>query len=426
MADSKANSDRRMEVGEDGGTTRASSASEERVDGYAIRAVWASAVGYAMDGFDFLILSFALTAITASLNLSGAQAGSLATVTLAGGVVGGIVFGILSDYYGRVRLLALTILIFAAFTALTALSQNYGQMMVFRFVSGLGLGGEFGIGMALAAEAWPAKYRARATSLVGLGWQSGVLLAAVVSTALLPVIGWRGLFAIGAIPAIFAFFVRRSMHEPEIFDRQRDTQRRAFPVRLLFTDSATTKATIGTFLICSIQNFGYYGIIVWLPTYLTERFGYDLMQTGAWTGLTIVGMMVGIGVFGILADRFGRKPMFWAFQAGAAITVVVYSQLQTPVALLIGGAIMGVFVNGMLGGYGALMSEIYSTEARATAQNVIWNLARVVGGFGPLVIGILSGAFSFGTVIAMLAIIYVVDIIVTALLIPERRGAPLV
>lgn len=399
---------------------------DEKPDRYAIKAIWASAVGYAMDGFDFLILSFALTAITASLSLSGAQAGSLATVTLAGAVVGGIVFGILSDYYGRIRLLALTILIFAAFTALTALSQNYAQMVGFRFFAGLGLGGEFGIGMALAAEAWPAKYRARATSLVGLGWQSGVLLAAVASTALLPMVGWRGLFAIGALPAIFAYFVRRSMHEPELFNQQKERGREGFPVRLLFKDGATTRATIGTFIICSIQNFGYYGIIIWLPTYLTERFGYDLLQTGAWTGFTIIGMMVGIGVFGILADRYGRKPLFWAFQAGAAISVVAYSQLETPIALLIGGAIMGVFVNGMLGGYGALMAELYSTEARATAQNVIWNLARVVGGFGPLAIGALSGTIGFSTVIAMLAILYVLDMVATAALIPERRGVPLV
>jgi MFS family permease len=400
-------------------------AEDVKPDKYAIKAVWASAVGYAMDGFDFLILSFALSAITASLALSAAQAGSLATFTLAGAVVGGIIFGILSDYFGRIRLLALTILIFAVFTALTGLSQNYWQISVFRFIAGLGLGGEFGIGMALVAEAWPAKYRARATSLVGLGWQSGVLLAAIVSTALLPIIGWRGLFAVGAIPAVFAFFVRRTMHEPALYEEHKNSAREHFPVRLLVKDAATTKATIGTFILCAIQNFGYYGIIIWLPTYLTERFGYDLLQTGAWTGITIIGMMVGIAVFGVLADRYGRRPLFWAFQAGAAISVIAYSQLTTPLALLIGGAIMGFFVNGMLGGYGALMAELYPTEARATAQNVIWNLARVVGGFGPLIIGALSGTFSFSTVIALLSILYVLDMIATAVFIPERRGAPL-
>ena len=394
-------------------------------DRYAYKAVLASSVGYAMDGFDFLILSFALSAITASLSLSGAQAGSLATITLAGAVIGGIVFGVLSDYFGRIRLLSLTILIFAVFTALTGISQSYGEIAVFRFIAGLGLGGEFGIGMALVAEAWPAAYRARATSLVALGWQAGVLLAAVVSTALLPVIDWRGLFIVGAAPALFAWFVRLWVQDPELFIEQKDRERQSFPARLLIKDAATTKASIGVFILCAIQNFGYYGLIIWLPTYLESTFGYSIVQTGVWTGVTILGMAAGIIMFGVLADRFGRRPLFWAFQAGAALSVVAYSQLTTPLALLIGGAIVGVFVNGMLGGYGALMAELYSTEARATAENVLWNLGRAVGGLGPLVIGALAGVYGFSAVIAMLAIIYVIDMIATATLIPERRGAPL-
>src|SRR5829696_4884760 len=94
---------------------------------YAWKALWASAVGYAMDGFDFLILAFALSAITASLGLTAAAAGSLATLTLIGAVVGGLLFGVLADYFGRVKLLALTILVFAVFTGLTAVSQEYWQ-----------------------------------------------------------------------------------------------------------------------------------------------------------------------------------------------------------------------------------------------------------------------------------------------------------
>jgi MFS family permease len=106
--------------------------------------------------------------------------------------------------------------------------------------------------------------------------------------------------------------------------------------------------------------------------------------------------------------------------------VIVYSQLTTPGALLVGGALMGVFVNGMLGGYGALLAELYPTAARATAQNVLFNLGRGVGGFGPLVVATVAGHWSFAAAIALLSVIYVVDIAATALLIPERKGAPLV
>jgi MFS family permease len=165
--------------------------------------------------------------------------------------------------------------------------------------------------------------------------------------------------------------------------------------------------------------------MIWLPSYLSQRFGYTLTQSALWTAVTVLGMACGIWVFGQFADRVGRRPALLTFQAGAFVMVLVYSQLTDATALLIGGAIMGVFVNGMLGGYGALLSEIYPTEARATAQNVLFNLGRGVGGFGPFVVGALAATYSFAVAIALLAFIYVVDIIATLFLIPERRGAPL-
>src|SRR5262249_774927 len=127
-------------------------------------------------------------------------------------------------------------------------------------------------------------------------------------------------------------------------------------------------------------------------------------------------------VFGQLADRIGRKPMFIAFQVGAVIMVIVYSRVIEPRLLLWVGAIMGVFVNGMIGGYGALISEAYPTAARATAQNVLGNTGRAVGGFGPVVVGALATKYSFNAAIGLLAAIYVCDIFATMFLIPELKG----
>ncbi len=159
------------------------------VDGKARKALWGSAVGYAMDGFDLLILGFMLKSISKDLALSPAQGASFVTATLVGAVLGGIGFGMLSDRFGRVRVLTWTIVLFAVFTGLCAMAQGYWDLLFYRTIAGLGLGGEFGIGMALVAEAWPAAKRARASCYVGLGWQLGVLSAAVATPILLPAIG---------------------------------------------------------------------------------------------------------------------------------------------------------------------------------------------------------------------------------------------
>jgi MFS family permease len=367
-----------------------------------------------------------LRAISADLHLTPAQGASLVTATLVGAVFGGFLFGILSDRLGRIRVLTWTIVLFAVFTGLCALAQGYWDLLVCRTIAGIGLGGEFGIGMALVAEAWPASKRARASSYVGLGWQLGVLAAAIVTPLLLPVIGWRGMFAVGIFPAVAAYFIRSKLHEPEVFiaNKAKDPDA-AFSLRRLVADTATTKTSLGMVILCSVQNFGYYGIMIWLPNYLSTRFGYSLTQSALWTCVTIAGMALGIFLFGHIADRVGRRPAFLSYMLGAAIMVVVYSRLVDPTALLIGGAVMGFFVNGMLGGYGALISELYPTSARATAQNVFFNIGRAVAGFGPLAVGAVAAAYSFETAIALLALRYLVDIVALLLLVPERRGAEL-
>jgi len=396
------------------------------VDSEGWKALAGSAIGYAMDGFDLLILGFMLTAITADLKLTPAQGGSLVTWTLIGAVVGGIVFGALADRFGRVRVLTWTIVLFALFTGMCAFAQGYWDLLVYRTIAGLGLGGEFGIGMALAAEAWPARHRARVSSYVALGWQVGVLGAALLTPLLLPAIGWRGMFVVGVIPAFVAWVIRTRLHEPALFERsaaRHAPSSRAFG--LLVKDRATTKVSLGIVVLTSVQNFGYYGIMIWMPSFLSRQLGFALTKSALWTAVTILGMMAGIFAFGQLADRIGRKPSFLLFQAGAVVMVLLYSQLTDPTPLLWAGALLGMFVNGMLGGYGALMSEAYPTEARATAQNVLFNLGRAVGGFGPVTVGAIAALYSFQVAIGLLAAIYVLDMLATAFLIPELKGKAL-
>ena len=378
-----------------------------------------------MDGFDLLILGFMLPAISSEFGLTASQSGSLVTWTLIGAVLGGVIFGPISDRFGRIRVLTFTILMFSVFTGLCAFAQGYWDLLIYRTLAGIGLGGEFGIGMALIAEAWPAEKRNRASAYVGMGWQLGVLLAAFLTPLLLGIIGWRGMFLVGLLPALASFLIRRTMGEPEAFVKSVSTDNDGSlfsRIKLLFRDKATTKASIGIFILCSVQNFGYYGLMIWMPSYLSKNFGFSLTKSGLWTAVTVIGMTFGIWLFGVLSDRFPRWKIFLIYQVGAVIMVVCYAQLSDPTLMLFAGALMGMFVNGMIGGYGGLISDLYPVRVRATAQNLLFNMGRGVGGFGPLVIGMLVAQVSFTAAITLLAAIYLLDIFATLFLLPKKQG----
>jgi MFS family permease len=232
------------------------------------------------------------------------------------------------------------------------------------------------------------------------------------------------MFAIGLVPALVAFMVRRTLDEPDIFTKRHAiTRENSF--WLLVKDEGTRRITLGIIILCVVQNFGYYGIMIWMPSYLAKTLGFSLIKSGVWTAMTVLGMVCGLWAFGQLADRIGRRPVFILFQTGAAIMVFLYSRVTDPSKLLWVGAVMGLFVNGMMSGIPALMSEAYPTAARATAQNVLFNIGRAVGSPGPLVVGALAARYSFNTAVALLALIFVVDIIATVFLVPELKGKEL-
>ena len=421
----------------------------QQTEAYRWKILGASVAGYAMDGLDMLILSFVMTAVMGSFGLTLAQGGLVATVTLIGAVMGGYLFGILADYQGRVKVFSWTILIFSVFTGLTAFATSFTELNIYRFLAGLGLGGEFGIGMTLVTETWPKAKRARATGAVAVGWQLGVVLAAVVSAYVLPNYGWRAVFLVGALPAIFAAWSRYGLAEPQIWlDKQQQKKilqekvksgqplteqetaayksSTTFPLWHLFADRKTSTTTFGLTVMTSVQNTGYYGIMIWLPTILMQKHGLSLNKTSLWMIVTVIGMIAGIGVFGYIADKIGRRPAYISFQLASAAAVWAYANLSDPMHLLVGGAILGFFCNGMMAGYGALLSENYSTEARSTAENFIFNTGRAVGGFAPLAIGALAAQYSLSGALALLAFIYVAAAVNVYFLVPETKDKELV
>ncbi|MGX6443970.1 MFS transporter [Neobacillus sp. K501] len=396
-----------------------------KITGYQWKTLWASTVGYAMDGLDMMILAFTMPLIIAYFGINAAQAGSVSTITLLGSVIGGIVFGVLADKYGRVRVFTWTILIFSVFTGLCALAPNLETLAVFRFLAGLGLGGEFGIGMTLVSEAWPKKYRSRATAVVATGFQFGIVLATLAVLFIAPKFGWQGVFVAGVLPAILAFWSRKNLEEPEIWVKLKDQNKNKVAVGQLFSSPKVTKTTIGLIIATSVQNFGFYGIMTWMPTMLATELGVSFNKTTLWTVVTIVGMVIGIMVFGVLADKIGRRPSYLIFLFASAIIVWIYFQQSSMAVLLVLGGILGFFVNGMMGGYGALLAENYPTEARSSAENVIFNIGRAVAGFAPFIIGYISLNHSLSYALSLISGIYLLSALAFIFLIPETKGKEL-
>lgn len=392
---------------------------------YAGWAVFSAAIGHALDGLDLMILSFALSGIMASFGIDNTTAGTLTSITLAGAFVGGLIFGTLSDKFGRITMLTYSVIFFGLFTLCSAFAPNFWLMAFFRFMAGLGIGAEFGLGMAIASEVSSPQNRAKASSAVGLGFQIGVLVAALASAPIISTFGWRGLFTIGVIPAIVAVVIRKSVPEPPIFKQHKESGRKHGNLADLFRTPKRAKYSVIIIVLSTVQNAGYFGIMTWLPKYLNSELGLSLTSTGMWTAITVIGMMIGISVFGWLADKAGRRPAFWIFQAGAAASVLIYSRLQDPTALLIGGFFMGMFANGMIGGYGTLIAELFPTEMRGTAQTALYNAGRFIGGASaPVYIPIIAAAHGFGFAIGCVAFIYVIAFIAMFFL-PEKKGAML-
>lgn len=407
--------------------------------------MWASIIGYAMDGLDVLILSFAMAAIVSEFGLTLGEGGMIATYTLIGTVLGGYIFGIFADWWGRVHTFSLTIIIFSIFTGACAFADNAVHLDILRFLAGLGLGGEYGIGMTLVSETWPGAKRARATAGVAMGWQAGAVLAAILAAVVLPDYGWRGLFLVGVLPALLAAWARHGIKEPPMWVKRKEmkkalqarkdagekltaeeeeqlTEAKKFPLAHLFADKKTTITTIALTIMTSVQNFGYYGIMVWLPMILLKEHGLTTKSMSGWMIVTVIGMIAGIFVFGWLCDRLGRKKPYLLFYVCAAAMVYIYVNLGTPIALLFGGAFLGFFCNGMMAGYGTLLSENYTTDARSTAQNFIFNTGRAVGGFAPVIIGTIAQTNGFNTAFVLLSAVYLAAAVNVLFFVKDTKG----
>ncbi|WP_028392320.1 MFS transporter [Bacillus cihuensis] len=381
---------------------------------YRNKTVVASVAGLTLEGMDIMFISFAMSMIIAEFHIDLATGGLISSITNIGMLAGGIIFGILADKFGRVRIFTYTIILFAVGTALTGLATNIEQVYVFRFIAGLGAGGEYGIGMALVAEAWPKNKQGRASSYVSIGAQYGVILAALLSAIILPTLGWRALFFVGVLPVIFAFIVRKNLDEsPEWMEAQKQkkivSKQEKGKLLQLFETPRTAMTTISLAIMATVQIAGYNGLMIWLPSMLQQSQGLSVSSSALWTISTAVGMIVGMLTFGQFMDRFGAKRAFGIFLLASACAVFLYSYAEGSAGVLIGGAIVGFFSNGMFAGYGALISSYYPIQIRSTATNTIFNFGRAIGGLSPILVGYILQSYDMTVAMTYLAVLYIIS-----------------
>jgi MFS family permease len=395
----------------------------------ARRALVAASFGWMLDSFDVMLYAMVLAALISDLGLAKATAGLLGSLTLVASAVGGLIFGVVADRFGRRKALMASILIYSVFTAACGFATGVVMLAVFRIFLGLGMGGEWASGASLVSETWPAAHRGKALGIVQSSWAVGYAAAAAVSALVLPVWGWRGVFFVGVIPAFFTLWIQRRVKEPEIWKNLRTSSER---VRLDFGEIFGRKRlrlTLFVTLMNACTMFAWWGFNLWLPAFLSMPSDQGGIGLGPRTmsGLVIfmqAGMWLGYITFGFISDRFGRKRSYVGYLVVAAFFMLLYSGAREPAVLLVLGPFVAFFGTGYFTGFGALTAEIYPTAVRATAQGLTYNTGRIVSAAAPFVVGSLAQTKGFGFSFIIIAAAFLAAALLWAG-IPETGGKAL-
>ncbi len=396
------------------------------------RTFWACFLGWALDAMDVQLYAVVMPTLIGLWSLSKGEAGMLGTSALLVSSLGGWLAGILADKIGRAKVLRITIVWFATFTALSGLTNSYWQLLATRSLQGLGFGGEWAAGAVLIGEVINKRIRGRAVGSVQGGWSVGygaaVLLFTLIFSLAPPAQAWRILFFVGLLPALVVLWIARNVEEPEVFTRSRmelpGGAKRAGSWEIF--KPSLLRTTLVAALLATGTLGGNYTILTWLPTYLKTVRNLSVLNTGAYLGINILGSFLGYIISAHLSDWLGRRRTFFLTSISAIITVGVYTLAPlSGTAVFLLGFPLGFFQSGIVAGMGATFAELFPTRVRATGQGFTYNTGRALGSAMPAVVGYVGGFAQLGYAIGVCAICsYSLVLIATALL-PETRGKQL-
>jgi MFS family permease len=376
---------------------------------------------------DVMLYSFVLAYLIRDFGMSTGTAGLLNSLTLIASAIGGFFFGVLADYIGRTRALMASILVYSISSAACGFSHSIPQLAIFRFLLGLGMGGEWSAGAALVAETWRAEHRGRALGLMQSAYAIGEAVAAIVVLLVLPHFGWRAVFFIGVLPALLVFWIYRGVPEPQLWKDRVKEKKPNILQKLLQRDVLRNGILATTMNACGM--FGYWGLFTWIPGYLSlpvSKGGRGLSLVIGTTFYLVLspGKWLGYASFGFFADAFGRRKPYFTYLLIAAILVPLYGILRNPVLLLVLGPFLAFFGTGFFSGYAAIASEIFPGEIRAAAMGLSYNLGRGLSAAAPFAVGAIASRFGFLPGFLLLAAAFLAAALL-ALLLPETRGRQL-
>ena len=369
--------------------------------------------GWVFDFYDLMLFTFLLIPIVSEFHLSNYMMSYVLGASLGATAIGGIVFGALSDIYGRKKVLQWTIILYSAGTVLCGLSTDIWSLLLFRIITGIGVGGEWATGQTLVNETFPAKVRGRFGSFLETGTSTGIILASIIGGFLAPEIGWRICFFISAFPALLIILIRKEMPESDIWMERKlknissnlpSIQQVKGNFSALFSKEFR-RIFIYSILLALLVMSAYWFTFSWLPDYLYTERHLELAKSAMWLIVTQVGAFLGCLSFGLVSDKLGRRPAFTIYSflmaTGLLMVTIMYNSLVSLPMAIFGFMFLLGFGTGIFGGFGPLYSELYPTKIRNTAMSASFNLARGLQFFTPIVIAILGKNYGLSTGIVL-------------------------
>ncbi len=395
------------------------------------RAFIAAFLGWCLDAFDFFLVTFVVVRIAGDFGKSIPQVAFAITITLMMRPVGALIFGVLADRYGRRVPLMASVLAYSFFELLTAAAPNFETFIILRGLYGIAMGGEWGVGAALALETLPAAARGVASGILQQGYATGYLIAAIVYALLFSTIGWRGMFIVGALPALLVLYIRAGVQESPVW-RAGKAQRIGERSALWRSITRQPMLYIYAILLMASFNFMSHGSQDLFPTFLTKQHGYPPGLTGTVTVIMNIGAIIGGTVLGAWSQRLGRKrTILLCCVLGALIIPLWSGQLGASVALLaLGAFLIQFFVQGAWGVIPAHLNELSPNDVRGTFPGFTYQLGNLISAFSaqweaafatskfPLP----NGNANFGHAMAIVMIIVFAAVFILTAIGPERRG----